>query len=226
MGYTIRDVDKALKDIIDSRNLTVVMEGKEVRVRSNFSSPDEMIAKFRLPMICIESGYMIRTPENWQPDLSRGFENNGNYVGVTTCRLIDIFYSYKVGFYVSLKPHCTLLEIEFLKMFPNKFYADVVDYSGNEYTVSFVSNEALVNIDEVKSTYNKDRPLNEAQIDSDTRIYRRDKIVTAQLTMEESSVESLLRPYAGIQFNVAMNSVVTVSTIATVSPATITFVED
>ena len=221
--YLIRDVDKALKNRIDTRGLTVFAEGKESRIRTVFSSPDELIANFRLPLICIESGYMLRTPEEWQPDSLISYTVDGTSAIKSSCQLIDLFYTYKIGFYVTHKPHCTYLESEFMKLFPNEFYADVVDYSGNEYTVPFRSNPNLINLDESKGTYKVDA---DSQLDSDSRIYRRDKIVTAQLLLEESTVESLLRPFAGIQINVGLNTVATTSTIATITIPTITFVEE
>jgi hypothetical protein len=228
MSYEIRDVDKALKKMLVDRNFNLVMEGKDVRVRVLFGSPDEIYAKFRLPCICIESGYLITVPEKWQPDEVKSIDINATdskYVDKTTCRLIDIFYSYKIGFYVTKKPHCTYMEMEFLKMFPNYFNINVINSDGDVESVYFIADQALVNLDQQKSIVTRDRSMLDTEMDSDTRIYRRDKMVTAQLLIEESSVETLLRPYGGIEYGVAF-SVPAEAAAATLTQATITFVEE
>lgn len=228
MSYSIRDVDSALMNIIKARNITVDLEGKDVRVRVYVGSPDELIAQRRLPFIGIESGWMIRTPEIWQPSPGGEVEVVGNSVDVYSCRTMDVFYTYKVGFYVTYQPHCAQLELDFIRMFPNKFLADVIDASGIEYKIPFVCDPAMINMDEATSAFKKTTPVSDGNLDSDLRIYRRDKLMTAQLMIEERSVETLLRPWNGMSFTVGMTdmTVPATVTVATITMPTIIFVEE
>jgi hypothetical protein len=225
MSYTIRDVDSAVLARVKDRNITVRAEDQDIRVRVYVGSPDELIAQKRLPFIGIESGWMIRTPVNWQPDVMTEMVVSGNSVDVYTCRMIDVFFTYKIGFYVSYQPHCSELEMEFLKMFPRMFLANVVDVSGVEYSIPFVSDEGMINMDEATNAFKRDQTTSRSGLDGDLRIYRRDKLVTAQLTIEESSVETLLRPFGGMRFEVSMN-VASTATVATVAMPTIIFTEE
>jgi hypothetical protein len=222
--YTIRDIDKALLDKIKAKDFSLILEGKDIRVRAEYGTPDEMISMRRFPGICIESGYQIRTPESWQPDVMVGASIAGISVDMASCRLIDIFYTYKIGFYVTFRPHCTYMEQEFLKLFPNKFWCDVVDYSGNNYKIPFVQDSGLINLDVSKGVAKMERPLQEGELESDLRLYRRDILLTSQIVLEERTVESLLRPYTGILIGIS-SSVPTIATVAA-SFATISFVEE
>lgn len=225
MSYTIRDIDKALVAKIEAKNFTVFTEGKNIRVKTLMGTPDELIAQKHYPCVLIESGYMIRTPESWQKLDTVEYAAAGSYVSQYVCSFRDVFYTYKVGFYVNYKPHCTYLEAEFLKLFPNKFYCAITDSSGYGYTVPFVTEGALVNLDESKGLARLDRALRPTEKDSDVRLFRRDIIMTTQLMLEDSRVEELLRPWAGMQFNVDMAYSSTAST-ATVADATIIFIEE
>ena len=225
MSYSIRDVDSAVMNIVKAKNITVSMEGKDVRVRVYVGSPDELIAQRRLPFIGIESGWMIRTPEIWQSSPLNEAVVSGNSVDVYSCKPITVFYTYKIGFYVTYQPHCAQLEVDFMRLFPNKFLATVVDSSGTEYSIAFDSDPSMINMDEATNAFKKSTPIGDQNLDSDVRIYRRDKLVTAQLMIEDSSVETFLRPFNGLQFNVGM-SVAAEATIATVAMPTITFQEE
>ena len=225
MSYTIRDIDAALYAKIDAENFTLFSEGKNVRVRTAFGTPDEMIAQKRVPGILIESGYMVRTPEIWQPIRTVSYAANGSYVSESVCQLRDIFYTYKVGFYVGYKPHCTYLEWEFMRLFPNKFFCTITDSSGYGYRVPFVTEGELVNLDETKNLEKLDRGLRPTEKDSDSRLYRRDIVMTAQLTMVDEQVAALFRPWNGLQFEVEM-AYSSTATTATVSLGTINIIEE
>lgn len=185
MGYTFRDIDKALMAYIEEQNFTVLQDNTEVRVRTFISSPDEMIAQKRFPAISVEPGWVIDVDPDWYK--RDRFEDTvvDNYVSTKRITLVDLFYHYKIGFYVNFRGHCKYLEGEFLFTFPRKFTIDVTDTEGNIWTVPFMS-DSMINMDEV---------------DGDLRLYRRDLIVKAHLAIEKDTLTTELRAYAGIQLN-------------------------
>lgn len=185
MGYTFRDIDKALMAYIEGQNFTVLQDNTEVRVRTFVSSPDEMIAQKRFPAISVEPGWIIDVDPDWQKNDSEESVIDGNNVIITRTALIDLFYHYKIGFYVNYRGHCKYLEGAFLFTFPRKFTIDVTDTEGNIWTVPFMS-DSMINMDEV---------------DGDLRLYRRDLVVKAHLAIEKDTLTEAIRPFAGMRLD-------------------------
>lgn len=185
-GYTIRDVDKAFKNYILGKELSVRMEGLDVRIKVYSATPDAMLGRKYIPGICIESGYTISVPAYFQKEIERFEvnESNSDLVDVTTERIIDVRYSYKIGFYVYYKSHCAYLEEQFLRMFPNKKFLDVVDKDVTSYRLCFGNDTGLTPMDE--------------EVDN-RKVYRRDTVLTTSLLFKETEVQSLIRPFAKVQ---------------------------
>jgi hypothetical protein len=79
MGYSTRDVTKAIFDRIRVRNLSVVQDGKNIRVRVLVGTPDEAIAKKRYPSINISPGFYNHSRKDWQ-SLNKVGEVDGNFI--------------------------------------------------------------------------------------------------------------------------------------------------
>jgi hypothetical protein len=159
----------------------------DVRLRVLSDTPEEVFAKKRYPCIAIENGYTITLTDGFQKeinDVSYGVNaGNTDLVDVTTEKVIDVTYGYKISFFVLYRSHCDYMELEFLKLFPHKFLLEVEGESGAE-KVGFVHEGQLIKMD----TYADNQ-----------KVYRRDLVVKAQLSFAESIVENLLRPFTGLQ---------------------------
>lgn len=188
MGYSIRDVDKLLLLHIKAQDYSVRISGMDTRFRLMLSTPDEMIARRRFPAINIESGFTISTPEFWQKEIKRYKVNqlDNTLVDVEKSRLIDIKYTYKVGFYVNYKSHCVYMEEQFLRLWANFFTLASTYMEGTERTFSvlFAKSGDMTNLDE--------------QV-GDMKLYRRDQVLVAHILMTQRTVESLIRPWKGTQ---------------------------
>lgn len=190
--YTIRDVDKLLLTFIKSQNYSVRIGGIDIRFRHSLSTPDELISRRRFPAINIESGVTITTPEFWQKE-SRSYavnQTDNTLVDVKLYKLIDVKYTYKVGFYVNYKSHSVYMEQQFLKLFSNFFTLTGTDNAGKRFAVEFMKDGGLLNLDE---------------FEGDLKLYRRDQVLVANILMTNVNIESLLRPHKGIQ--IKMNEV-------------------
>jgi hypothetical protein len=201
MPYTIRDVSKALFDRINSHNLVVVQDGKNVRVRVLVGTPDELIAKKRYPSINIYPGFQVHAKKDWQSmDITE--EIDGNFFKRSVVQNIDLFYTYKIGMYALFSEHILYLEDAFYKMFPLDFCLPVISDSDKlEYHVQSWWDGHLVNLDEYRRlTANSE--LSDSDIEGDQKVVRREGLVTAHISLENSSVESMLRPYSGVDITV------------------------
>jgi len=192
MALEIRDVDAALKNIVDSKNFTVHQENMEIRLRTIFSTPDEVLAKKLYPIIGIESGFIIDTPLEWQAESVEYTINGTDYQKADAIidTVSDLFYDYKVAFYVGYKSHCVYLEREFLKLFPVNFVV-FVTVGTAVYSVPF-ERKGIVNMD---------------GFDEDRRFYRRDALLTAQIQMEDVTVETDYRPYTSVTVEVSTSTI-------------------
>lgn len=189
MIYAIRDVDKGIYNLIHSKNFVVVDEGMSARVRVLMDTPDEALAKKTYPCIYIDSGFNINTPEWWQSQ-KKSFSINevdNHLVDVTTERQITVFYDYRVGLYVKKKSHCNYLVTELISLLPNNFDLAITNQASESDKVWFQREGSFVSLDES---------------DGDEKLYRREVVLTAQLLMEKQEVESLLRPFTGVDLSV------------------------
>ena len=201
MAYTIRDVTKALFDRINSRQLTVVQDDINVRVRVLVGTPDELIAKKRYPSINIEPGFLVNAQKDWQ-SINIDEDIDGNYAQTTLTRNIDIFYTYKIGLYALYSEHILYLEDAFYRLFSHDFCLTVVGGSdGIDYHLPAGWDGKLINVDEYRRIM-ANPAIAESEIEEDQKVLRREGLVTAHISMENSLVETVMRPYSGVDITV------------------------
>jgi hypothetical protein len=189
MAYAIRDVDRALYDLIHKKNFSVIDEGMDVRMRVLHSTPEEALSKKTYPCIYINSGYNIKTPEFWQRN-KISYEINSvddRLIDKKSAKLITFFYGYRIGFYVTKRSHCNYLVTELLYILDNNFDLKVVNSLDEIDYVWFRREGSFITLDE---------------FDEDVKIFRRDIVLVSQLLLEKQEVETLLRPYQGLEITI------------------------
>jgi hypothetical protein len=188
-GYTLKDVDSTLKDYIQTFDSSVNMDGIDTRLRIYESTPDEMLAKKRYPSICIEPGYLAYTPEEWvRPDEGdvRLNPDNDQLLDFKTTRIINLYYGYKVSFYVRYQNHCNYMILKFLEMFPEFVTLRMPLQADDHYSFEFKRSERFINMD---------------QIVDNLKVYRRDVTLTTRLSFSFDYYKSVLRAFNGVQLN-------------------------
>lgn len=180
MSYTIKQVDQAMKDRILAAGLSVEQDGKTLVVPVRFSYPDQIIAVRDFPAINIESGFASDVSPAWQRYSDTTYVDgvvDPQKVDVTTKDFVDLFWRYKIGYYVHYSVQAVAMEEAFLFLFPHHFFLPV---NGENVDCAV---ESSIDMDET---------------DGDYRIHRRDFIVSAHLWFEKSTLTSVLRPFNGI----------------------------
>jgi len=179
MSYIIADIDAAMKEYIESFQLTVNQDNQDIVLPVQFSYPDRLEINQRFPLINIESGFSMKRDTRFTKEDRLSYADNLNNVDITTTKLIDVFWRYRIGYYVYYKRHQAEIELAMLQMFPPKFLLPI---KGNTEKVDCSSISPL-NLDERMEDY---------------MVYRSDYQVTAHLCFENQYVETELRPYNGV----------------------------
>ncbi len=178
-GYDIRDVDGAFRKFIESFGFQVYQDGGYKRVPIYFGDDVEEVA-FRLPSIYVYPGSSLRTPLSWQKDPGIEFnidEEDDTLINTTLKRFTEVFYSYRVSFYLGFKQHTNEAEQLILSRVPNKFVLSFMK-DNKSFKLGFVRDAEIFRMDDVED---------------DKRIYRRDFIVTTQLLFMTETITTDLR---------------------------------
>jgi len=194
-GYTIRDVNKAVKLKLKQEDISVMMEGMDTRLPVIQSSPDEMLQFKKYPCIFINPGYEISTPDNWiiGPDyLEQVSSRDDTILETVKIEYTNVFYTYQIGFAVKYQSHCDDLVFKFMQMFPNDFYLGFQDAEDKKYKLLFKKEEELINLDDLT--------------EENEKIYRRDLLITTRLVVTRQEYEAVIRPYNGVQIDMVDNN--------------------
>jgi hypothetical protein len=187
----LRIIDKAIYNLIHKQNFSVPQDGKDVRFQVLFSTPEEALAKKVYPCFYIDSLFDIKTPEWWQNERIT-FEENTIDSRLTDKKFqksVCVFYSYRIGFYVLYRQHLNYTMEKVIKLFPNKLYLSIVNPEGEDEII-FFRREGIIKLDELEGK---------------RKIFRRDFELVTQLLFEEEEIESLVRPFAGIDLSIGKN---------------------
>lgn len=148
-GYSIDDIDILLSDYIKSQQLTIKQDGKDIRIKVIISTPEEVYSKKTIPCICIESGFLETTPYDWihEPAISL-VSNTGGKNSYTKEELVTIYYSYKIGYYVTDPRNANYINRALLSLLPVNFTLPLVKEQ-DEYCIAFLRDQSMVKLDEI-----------------------------------------------------------------------------
>ena len=177
-GYEIDDVDKLLTDYIKEHRITIPMEGMNVNLKTVISTPDQVYSARTIPCICVESGFTSETPYDWiREGESELITNTGGKNVYETLELVTIYYTYKIGYYVTDPRNSNMLYRKMLSILPPKFQLPLVK-GQDEYCIAFLREPNVIKLDEVVNG---------------VKIYRRDFILTTTLTFAATYLEDYLQ---------------------------------
>lgn len=167
IGYDIDDIDEMLTDYLKKQKLTVKMDGKDIRLKVIVASPDEVYAKKTIPCLLVESGYTSETPLEWikENEVSIISDTGGKNSYISE-EIVTIYYTYKIGYYVTDPRHANAIFRALLSIFPTKFTLPLVK-GDDEYCIAFLRESNVIKLDEVYDG---------------VKVYRRDFIVQTTLS--------------------------------------------
>lgn len=177
-GYEIDDIDKLISDHIKMQQLTIPSEGMNVNIKTIITTPEEVYAKRTIPCIAIESGFTSETPWEWikEPETELISDTDGKNLYETE-ELVTIYYTYKIGYYVTDPRASNYLFRALSSLLPVKFTLPLVK-GDDEYCIAFLREPNVIKLDEVVNG---------------VRIYRRDFILKTTLTFAAYLYEDYLQ---------------------------------
>lgn len=166
IGYDIDDIDIMLTDYLKAQRLTIKMDGKDIRLKVIVATPDEVYAKKTIPCLLVESGYTSETPWEWiREDEYELVSDTGGVNSYVREEVATIYYTYKIGYYVTDPRNANAIYRAMLNMFPTKFTLPLVK-GEDQYCLAFIREPNVIKMDEVYDG---------------VKIYRRDFILRTTL---------------------------------------------
>lgn len=204
VAYTIRDVDNTINTYITRKKFTLPQDGKKVPVPIFMGTPDEFIAKKTYPCIFIEPGYDTFVDPAWQDDDSlvelSAHPTDKDKAVRKSSRVTDLFYSLKISVYTTFSDHRAFVEMWLATLFPLDSCVDgVTELTKEEFCFPLTWDGQILNMDDQNSLVKMAMGLSASQLASDTRIYRRDMVVTAHLQTEDITVDTPQIVFTGLR---------------------------
>ena len=194
VAYTIRDVDKTINEYIVNKKFRLPQNGKNIPVPVYMGTPDEFLAQKTYPCIFIEPGYDVFVDPQWQAPETAVLEAHPTdpvMAVKTTTKTTDILYSLKISAYTTFSDHLTTLILWLAQLFPlDSCVEGVTESKKEEFCFPLVWDGQIINLDEQNSLVKMAMGLSASQLGSDTRVYRRDIVVTAHLQTDNATVEN------------------------------------
>ena len=149
IGYDIDDVDRMITDYIKSQNLSVKMDGKDIRLKVIVATPDEVYAKKTIPCLLVESGYTSETPLEWIRENEYSLvSDTGGMNSYISEEVVTIYYTYKIGYYVTDPRNANTIYRALLSLLPTKFTLPLVK-GEDKYCLAFLREPNVIKLDEV-----------------------------------------------------------------------------
>lgn len=195
VNYTIRDVDRTIYDYIVNKRLRLPQNGKNIPVPVYIGTPDEFLAQKTYPCIYIEPGYDVFVDPQWQAPATAtlvAHPTDPTMAVKTTAKTLDILYSLKISAYTTFSDHNATLNLWLAQLFPlDSCVEGVTESTKEEFCFPLAWDGQVLNMDDQNSLVKMAMGLSANQLASDTRVYRRDIVVTAHLQTENvASVEN------------------------------------
>lgn len=204
VAYTIRDVDKALATYITKKKFTLPQDGKKVPVPLIFGTPDDFIAQRTYPCIFVEPGFDVYVDPQWQEGedtvILNAHPTDPTSAVLSKTHTTDILYSLKISVYTTFSDHRAFVEMWLAKLFPlDSCVEGVTETTKEEFCFPLQWDGHILNMDDQNSLVKMALGLSANQLGSDTRIYRRDIVVTAHLQTDDTTVDTTQIVFTGLR---------------------------